>query len=222
MQESSVKGMLWLALAVAVTGTIGYFVSGSLRAGQEMKLAEAQAGVNALPKVVAPTFSLTDERGSQVRLGQFLGKSVVLLFVDPNCHSTCSIMSDAVALADQKTSQLAKTTVFLAINVDPSRGARSDLQTFDRAHGLAGLTNWYFLTGPATDLADVWKSYDIYVGTPKNGQVTHADYIYVIDPKGAERWIFQGSTDGSLANAYASILTSYAASASQGSAGSGP
>jgi cytochrome oxidase Cu insertion factor (SCO1/SenC/PrrC family) len=52
-------------------------------------------------RFVARAFTLTDQYGHPVRLGQFRGRPVVLSFNDDRCPDLCTLLAQDIVLADR-------------------------------------------------------------------------------------------------------------------------
>ena len=46
---------------------------------------------------------------------------------------------------------------------------------------------WQFVTGSASKLAPIWRSYDVSSTVSPNGSISHIPAVYVSDPSGGER-----------------------------------
>jgi protein SCO1/2 len=94
---------------------------------------------------------------------------------------------------------------FLEISIDPGRDDVRRLAAYAALYGRA--PNWHVLTaGAGTD--QLWKTLGVYyrrvpseapppkdwlTGRPLTYDIEHQDAVFVIDAKGHERWITQGS-----------------------------
>ena len=153
-------------------------------------------GLSDMPGAQAPGFTLTDQHGRPIALSAFRGKAVLLAFMDSRCTEVCPVLAQEFRLAEQNLGSQASKVAFIGVNVDPMAESVADVEHFTRIHGLAGMKNWYFLTGPTSALKAVWKTYGIEVIVPKNAaQTVHADYLYFIDPRGRERYLASPQVD---------------------------
>jgi protein SCO1/2 len=148
-----------------------------------------------LGKTPAPDFSLTDQRGDTVRLGDLRGKAIVLTFIYTHCPDVCPLTAENLRATDALLPAAERDRVeLLAVTVDPDRDTNAALEAFSAEHRLADNPRWHALRGDRSTLAAVWAAYAIDPGamramaTPE-GAVTlaHTDAVYVIDPQGRER-----------------------------------
>jgi cytochrome oxidase Cu insertion factor (SCO1/SenC/PrrC family) len=134
-------------------------------------------------KVAAPGFTLRDQWGQTVSLGDQRGRTVVLAFMDSRCHQVCPIEGRVLSRAIN-TLPAATRPVLLVVSVDPWADSRSSAFAAGHRWGFTG--NWHWLFGSNAQLAKVWRSYRIYVKRAP-GDIIHSDAIYIVDPHGYER-----------------------------------
>jgi len=141
------------------------------------------------PPRQAPSFSLTDQNGRSVSLGDLRGKVIVIEAMDPKCTDLCPIVSQDFLDADRVLGPTASRVAFVGINVNQFHSGVSDVLSFSRMHRLETLPNWHFLTGPTRRLQQVWNSYEITVEPNRTGDVVHSGVMEFVDPEGQARWI---------------------------------
>ncbi len=149
-------------------------------------------GLSDMPNRPAPGFTLVDQAGDNVSLGQFRGKAVLLAFLDSRCTTVCPVLAQEFLLAQKDLGPASAKVAFIAVNVNPLAASVADVAAFDRLHGLDQMRNWYFLTGPGSELLRIANEYGIAVIVPKNGnpnQIEHADTLYFISATGRERYL---------------------------------
>ena len=143
-----------------------------------------------VPARPAPTFTLVDQRGATVSLDSFRGRAVVLEFMDPHCTDICPLVSQEFIDAYHDLGAAATNVVFLAVNVNQYFASPANMMTFSRAHSLTTIPSWHFLTGSTSALRRVWGDYGIdVIAKNPNADILHTSALYVIDPKGRERFI---------------------------------
>jgi cytochrome oxidase Cu insertion factor (SCO1/SenC/PrrC family) len=136
----------------------------------------------------AGRFSLTDQDGRQISLASLHGKVVLLTFLDPVCTSDCPLIAQEFRAADQILGGQASRVALVAVVANPVYRSIAYTRAFDRQERLAGLRNWYFLTGTLQQLSQTWTAY--YVTAQLNGpgaMALHPDLAYVIDARGNTR-----------------------------------
>lgn len=138
----------------------------------------------------AQGFALTDQRGEAISLTNLRGKVVVLTFLDPHCEDICPIISAEFLRAYHDLGSSKDKVVFVAVNVNPYHGQRSDVATFSHEQQLDTIPSWHFVTGPNMTLQAVWRAYGVTVQAPNpNVDVIHTSPLYFIDPQGTERYM---------------------------------
>jgi len=153
-------------------------------------------GLSTTPGKAAPAFTLTDQHGHVMSLSPFLGKTVVLEFMDPHCTDICPIISSEFVDAYRDLGAQAKNVVFLAVNVNPFHTKVTDIAAFSGEHGLTSIPSWHFLTGSVPTLKQAWASYDVLVQAPNpNADVVHTSTVYFISPNGTEEFEAQPTDD---------------------------
>ena len=104
--------------------------------------------------------------------------------MDPLCKQECPIEGRGISLVERQVAPAQRAAV-LVVSVNPAATA-ADARRAARKWGLAGEWQWHWLLGTRTQLARVWRAYDITV-IPKSNDIVHSTALYVIDGDGFER-----------------------------------
>lgn len=159
--------------------------------------------------LVAPSFQLENQYGRPVSLASLHGKVLTMTFLDPVCTKECIIAQEFHQAAALMAADTGKVD-FVAVVANPVYRSLSVVQAFDRTEGLVGMSNWLFLTGLATELAKVWKSYSVAVHVePAGAMVSHSEIAFVIDASGYERFRLNtqpGPATAATEASFASVL----------------
>jgi cytochrome oxidase Cu insertion factor (SCO1/SenC/PrrC family) len=145
----------------------------------------------------APAVRLPDQDGRTTTLAALRGHTVLLTFLDSRCTNLCPIEGSQLA-AVQRRLPAAQRPQLVVVSVNPA-DTRASVAKFVRE---AGWTRpWRWLLGTRTTLAPVWRAYHIGVHLRHGqavqtgattirvgGDVVHTIALYVIDPKGRERY----------------------------------
>jgi protein SCO1/2 len=106
----------------------------------------------------AADFMLIDQHGQSVRLASFRDTPVILTFLYTHCTDTCPLYLFNIreALAGLAP---ADVVVVMVVTVDPER------DTVERLREVTSSwpAGWYYLTGPRSEVAQVWKNYGVLV-----------------------------------------------------------
>ncbi len=173
---------VWLVALAAVTGTlIGVMVPRLLATSPSASLT---GGVVINPhSVLAPDFTLRDQRGAMVSLPDLRGRVIALTFLDTQCLQLCPLQASLLGSVQGDLGPRAPFSV-VVVSVRPEADTPANIATFANAHGLKD--GFYWLTGLRPQLAEVWNSYGVDV-LIANGDLAHSSMIYLIDRSGYER-----------------------------------
>jgi protein SCO1/2 len=166
----------------------------------------------------------TDEHGRHLTLGSLAGSDLVIADFMTDCQEVCPMtsvnMRDAAAAA-AKAGLDASRVRFLEITIDPRRDTVAKLAAYQKLYGAA--PNWDFLTASPADIATLWRSLGVAVtkvpqgtppakdwltGRPLTYDLQHQDVVFVVDGRGHERWLEQG-TPATLGARPPSVLGRY-------------
>ena len=135
----------------------------------------------------APGFTLTNQFGQRMSLGQFRGKVIMLGFEDSECTTVCPLTTESMLLAKELLGQAGSKVQLLGVDANPDATATSDVMAYSKAHGM--VNQWDFLTAPLPQLKSVWKAYGIDVQI-EQGQIDHTPALYVIDARGVLQKVY--------------------------------
>jgi len=147
--------------------------------------AELKAGVFS-PARTAPDFSLRGSDGSELTLGRYRGKIVILEFGFTSCPDVCPTTLAALAQARRQLGEKADDLQIVYITVDPER------DDAERLRGYLAAFDPTFIggTGTAEQLAAVRREYGIAatrIALPAGYAFSHSSYTYLIDREGRLR-----------------------------------
>ena len=169
------------------------FVAAAAKAADDAGL---KAGVFSPPRA-APEFSLRGSDGTELKLGRYRGKVVILGFGFSSCTDVCPVTLATLAQAHKKLGAEAGELQVVYITVDPERDDAQRLRDY-----LAGFDKTFIGgTGTAEQLAAVRNEYGIAATRRAAGQsyaFDHSSYTYLIDRGGGLRALMsygQGADD---------------------------
>jgi cytochrome oxidase Cu insertion factor (SCO1/SenC/PrrC family) len=168
--------------------------------------ADSGGGVLNIPHRAAPAFALIDQNNRRVSLSSLRGRLTLVTFLDPVCSDDCPIVANQLAAADRELGGLSDQVQIVAIDSNPLFNNVSDVAAFTTSHGLASLSNWHFLAGPASTLQDVAAAYGVAVQVPTVGMIEHSDGIYFLAADGSEEAYLGDGADASLTTSYAEVV----------------
>jgi len=133
----------------------------------------------------APDFTLTDQEGRRVRLGDLRGRLVLLNFIYTNCRDVCPLTTAVLTRVQRSLiarGWWARDVVFLTVTTDPARDSVPVLATYARRY-RADARGWHFLTGDAPSLRRIYRAYGVMV-RPSGAAQEHDLPTFVIDRRG--------------------------------------
>ena len=140
----------------------------------------------------APRFSLVDQTGKRVAIGDFRGTIIIVTFLFTHCTDVCPVLPQMLARVDQQFSAAEQERFrFVGISVDPRRDTPQQLKQFLGERGLSE-SRWTLLTGSVKELTQVTADYGVVVRPDPRGDLVHNTVFVLIDAAGRERVEFHG------------------------------
>lgn len=137
------------------------------------------------PPRKAPEIVLRNWNGQHVRLAQYRGRAVMLTFIYDHCPDTCPLIVDHLHAALEDMGSRAKQLQVVAVSVDPYGDTPKTVRAFLVKHRMLGRMD--YLIGTRSELAPVWKAYDIAAeASPEKREVSHTALVYGITGKGEQ------------------------------------
>lgn len=192
---------MWLVILAALTGTLIGVLVPMLFIRHPSPSLGGGIVINA-HSVLAPDFTLRDQRGATVSLAELRGSVIALTFLDTQCLNLCPLQASLLGTVQ---TDLGSRTPFsvVVVSVKPEADTPSAIATFATAHGLGG--NLFWLNGSPSQLSNVWNSYSVAVQVA-NGDLAHSSVIYLIDRSGYERVGFADVPDAAAVESDVRIL----------------
>lgn len=136
----------------------------------------------------AVDFTLTNQDGKKLSLGELKGKVVLLTFAYTSCPDICPLLTAQFANIQRRLKESGYDDFFLLlITVDPEVDTPEVLKAYANRF-QADLSSWAFLTGDRAELANVWGSYGLFfVRKREDGLVDHTVATTLIDQAGRQR-----------------------------------
>jgi protein SCO1/2 len=141
----------------------------------------------------------TDERGHQVKLGDYFGKRpVILALVYYECPMLCTqVLNGLVTALGVMNFEPGREFDVVAVSFNPKEGPglasqkkAAYMERYDRPHTTGG---WHFLTGSETSIRELTKAVGFrYEFDEKIQQYAHGAAIELLTPKGTIARYFYG------------------------------
>lgn len=134
----------------------------------------------------APNFALRDQHGALVSLRSLRGRTVLLTFLDSQCHSSCPIVGRQLGSVLRRLPAAARPAL-VVVSVDPKGDTRAGVTHALAKWGLAGPWPVHWVNAAhRAELQRVWKQYGVVV-QPTTHDIMHSLALYLIDRRGDER-----------------------------------
>ncbi len=140
----------------------------------------------------APDFRLIDAHEKPITLRQFRGKAVLVAFFFTTCNGACPATTHRLAKIQEELAKhpgLSERAQILSVTLDPERDTPEKLRGYARLYE-ADERNWAFVTGPAEDIRKTLDAWGIWAKPAANGQLDHPSRVYLVDPEGRIREIY--------------------------------
>lgn len=140
--------------------------------------------------ITAPPFTLTNQYGDRVSLGQYRGRVVVLTFLYSTCGDTCVVFGQQIRGAlNELEEEHVRLPAVLIVSADPAADTPANLRKFLAEVSLTGRVQ--YLTGTPAQLRTVWRAYEIKPAS--DGPTLFDEYapVLLIDPSGDKRELFE-------------------------------
>jgi protein SCO1 len=141
----------------------------------------------ALPAgIVAPSFTLTDQRGRSISLDQFRGRVTLLTFLYSTCGAACVLIAQQIRGA---LDELRDPVPTLIVSANPRADTPASVGRFLGEVSLTGRV--HYLTGPPSRLRRIWRAYRVIPASAgRKAFALHAS-VLLIDARGNERVVYQ-------------------------------
>ncbi len=134
-----------------------------------------------------PDFTLTDQSGRKLSLGDLRGKVWVADFIFTRCPTICPRLTDRMAALEIETHAAGDRLRFVSFSVDPENDTPAALAAFAAAHH-ANLDRWSFLTGPIDAVAAGAKlAVERDPSKPPETGILHGTHFLLVDAAGQIR-----------------------------------
>jgi protein SCO1 len=137
-------------------------------------------------RVTAHPFTLTDQRGRRVSLGQYRGRVTILTFLSSACRPTCPLVAQQIRGA---LDELGHPLPTLIVSADPAADTPAAVRRFLGEASLTGRVE--YLTGTRAELTPIWRAYNVVPAQLGDAGSPHPAAVLLIDRAGQERDLFQ-------------------------------
>lgn len=162
---------------------------------------QPKAAGEANPGDTLPDFSLVNQDGKRIRLGQYKGKALLLTFIYTRCPlpEYCTLMSDNFAAVEKTLKSdppLYDRTHLLSISIDPDYDRPNVLRSYGGAYTGNYTTetfkHWEFATGTKEEVKAVAGFFGLTY-YPEKDQIVHSLRTALIAPDGKVLKVYTGN-----------------------------
>lgn len=176
-----------LVLALAVALILGKSSGSSSSPSAPSTTATSGFDGAALPNSVRPRdFTLADQLGRRVSLGDYRGQVTILAFLYSTCGRTCILVAQQIRGA---LDQLPRPVPVLLVSADPSADTPARVSRFLAQVSLTGRVR--YLSGPRAALQPIWRAYGTVPATRGHAAFARSISVLLLDRSGRERVVFQ-------------------------------
>jgi protein SCO1 len=177
--------VLALGLAVVLGSTADHAARGPSSSSPSTPAGSAGTGGfdgAPLPPTPARGFTLTDQYGRRVSLGDYRGQVVILTFLTTARAGASGLIAQQIrgALDD-----LGRPAPALAVSADPAADGPARVRAFLKGVSLGGRME--YLTGAPARLAPVWRAYRVAPYPASRAAFERFASVLLIGPEGDER-----------------------------------
>ncbi len=180
------------ALVVIVASSSGSGSTAS-RTGTAGASAGPESGFDGAPfprGIPAPDFTLSDQYGRSVSLGEYRGRVVLLTFLYSTCGATCVLIAQQIRGAlDEMQEAHARLPAVLIVSADPTADLPANVKRFLAGESLTGRAQ--YLMGTPAQLRSVWHAYGVKPASVGRQEFDEYAPVLLIDPAGEKRVLFE-------------------------------
>jgi protein SCO1/2 len=140
----------------------------------------------------APPTVLVDSAGKRFDVASLRGKVVLVSFIFTTCNGVCPVTTQRLSGLQaelQKTKLWGNSVAFVSIALDPKRDTPEVLARYARLY-KADPAAWHFVTGPPPEVERIITAWGMWVKTDATGVLDHPSRIFLLDPVGRQREIY--------------------------------
>ena len=135
-------------------------------------------------------FILLDQAARAFKFASLRGKVVFVGFAYTTCPDLCPLITAAMRqVQDGLNSEERAATYLLTITTDPEVDTPKVLAAYAARYGVDP-SNWAFLTGSPSTLAQVWRNFGVKVTRKGRGLIDHPSVSGIIDRAGTLRLVY--------------------------------
>lgn len=140
----------------------------------------------------APDFALMTQDGKALSRADLNGRVLLVSFVFTTCSGSCPATTARMVQVQQRLKErgLKNDRVhLLSISLDPARDMPEALRRYAKLYD-ADTAGWSFLTGERERVEKVIAAWGMWAKPSENGQLDHPSRIFLVDPRGRVREIY--------------------------------
>lgn len=131
-----------------------------------------------------PAFTLTNQDGRAVSLGDFKGRVVLVTAVYASCTTTCPMMLTKIrSVLDELTPEQRSEIAVVAFSLNPESDTRELREMISKIYGMKG--EFHFVNGIPGEVNALLDRLDVARKRDEaTGQIMHSNLFFLLDRKG--------------------------------------
>jgi len=180
-----------LALASALSGCGGQSPAAGASASSSAGPEPAFEGAPFPGRGIAvPGFTLQNQYGGRVSLGNYRGRVVMLTFLYSTCGDTCIVIGEQIRGAlNELEEEHAPPPAVLIVSADPAADSPANVRRFLARVSLTGRVQ--YLTGTPARLRSIWRAYGVKPASAGARRFDEYAPVLLLDAAGRKRVLFE-------------------------------
>jgi protein SCO1/2 len=140
--------------------------------------------------IAVPGFTLRNQYGALVSVGEYRGRVVMLTFLYSTCGDTCIVIAEQIRGAlNELEEEHAPPPAVLIVSADPAADSPANVRRFLTQVSLTGRVQ--YLTGTLARLRSIWRAYGVKPASVGARKFDEYAPVLLLDPTGRKRVLFE-------------------------------
>jgi protein SCO1/2 len=185
---------LILALVTALSGCGGQSSAPGAASPSSSSSAGSEPAFEGAPfpgrGIAVPGFTLRNQYGGRVSLGEYRGRVVIVTFLYSTCGDTCIVIGEQIRGAlNELQEEHAPLPAVLIVSADPAADSPANVRRFLARVSLTGRVQ--YLTGTLSRLRSIWRAYGVKPASVGARKFDEYAPVLLLDRAGRKRVLFE-------------------------------